>query len=248
VADRALPKYKLLIGGNWHDAAGDGYFETYNPYTGKPWALIPRCGAADAEREIEAASAAFESGPWPRMAATQRGTLLRRLGDLIAQHAGALAQTEVRDNGKLIAEMGAQTRYIPQWYYYYGGLADEIEGGVIPIDKAGVFNFTRWEPLGVVAAIVPWNSPLLLSFKLAPALAADNTVVVKPSEFTSASTLEFARLIEEAGFPPGVVNVVTGFGSEVGEALVTHPKGWAKSRSPAARCQVSASTRALPGA
>lgn len=221
----ALPKYEILIAGNWHDAAGGDYFETYNPYTGKPWALIPRCGAADADRAIEAASAAFESGPWPRMTATQRGALLRRLGDLIAQHADALAQTEVRDNGKLIAEMGAQTRYIPQWYYYYGGLADKIEGGVIPIDKAGVFNFTRWEPLGVVAAIVPWNSPLLLlSFKLAPALAAGNTVVVKPSEFTSASTLEFARLIEEAGFPPGVVNVVTGFGGEVGEPLVAHPK------------------------
>ncbi len=221
----ALPKYKILTGGDWHDAAGGDYFETYNPYTGKPWALIPRCAAPDAERAIEAASAAFESGPWPQMTATQRGALLRRLGDLIAQHADALAQTEVRDNGKLIAEMGAQTRYIPQWYYYYGGLADKIEGSVIPIDKAGFFNFTRWEPLGVVAAIVPWNSPLLLlSFKLAPALAAGNTVVVKPSEFTSASTLEFARLIEEAGFPKGVVNVVTGFGSEIGEPLVTHPK------------------------
>ena len=105
-----------------------------------------------------------------------------------------------------------------------GGLADKVEGGVLPIDKPGVFNFTRWEPLGVVAAIVPWNSPLLLlSWKLAPALAAGNTVVIKPSEFTSASTLEFGRLIEEAGFPPGVVNIITGFGNEVGEALVTHP-------------------------
>ncbi|HET6605187.1 MAG TPA: aldehyde dehydrogenase, partial [Rhodopila sp.] len=163
-------------------------------------------------------------GPWPAMTATQRGALLRRLGDLIAENAEPLAQTEVRDNGKLISEMLGQTRYVPQWYYYFGGLADKVEGGVLPIDKPGIFNFTRWEPLGVVAAIVPWNSPLLLlSWKLAPALAAGNTVVIKPSEYTSASTLEFGRLVEKAGFPPGVVNIITGFGNEVGEPLVTHP-------------------------
>ena len=190
-----------------------------------PWAMIPRCGAADVARAVEAASTAFESGPWPGMTATQRGALLRKLGDLAAEQAEPLARTEVRDNGKLIAEMLGQTRYLPQWFHYYGGLADKIEGGVIPIDKAGVFNFTRWESLGVVAAIVPWNSPLLiLSWKLAPALAAGNTVVVKPSEYTSAGTLEFGRFIEQAGFPPGVVNIVTGFAGEGGEPLVTHPK------------------------
>ena len=130
----------------------------------------------------------------------------------------------MRDNGKLIAEMQAQLNYVPQWYYYFGGLADKIEGAVIPLDKKGYFNFTRYEPLGVVAAITPWNSPLLLpAWKLAPALAAGNTVVIKPSEFTSASTLEFVKLVEEAGFPPGVVNVVTGFGKEVGMPLVEHP-------------------------
>ena len=116
------------------------------------------------------------------MTATQRGALLRKLGDLLTEHAEPLAQTEVRDNGKLISEMHGQTRYLPQWYYYFGGLADKIEGGVIPIDKTGVFNFTRWEPLGVVTAIVPRNSPLLLmSWKLAPALAAGNPVDAKPS-------------------------------------------------------------------
>ncbi|HXT82112.1 MAG TPA: aldehyde dehydrogenase [Acetobacteraceae bacterium] len=219
-----LPKYQVLIGGEWQDAASGAHFETQNPYTGAPWALIPRCAEADVGRAVAAAKAAFESGPWPAMTATQRGALLRKLGDLIAANAEPLAQTEVRDNGKLIAEMLGQTRYVPQWYYYFGGLADKVEGGVLPIDKAGVFNFTRWEPLGVVAAIVPWNSPLLLlSWKLAPALAAGNTVVIKPSEYTSASTLEFGRLIEQAGFPPGVVNIVTGFGNEVGEPLVTHP-------------------------
>ena len=142
----------------------------------------------------------------------------------MARDARKLAETEVRDNGKLIAEMHGQLNYIPQWYYYFGGLADKVQGAVIPLDKKGLFNFTRHEPLGVVGAITPWNSPLLLAaWKLAPALAAGNTVVIKPSEFTSASTLEFVRLFEEAGFPPGVVNVVTGFGKDVGTPLVEHP-------------------------
>ena len=142
----SLPKYDILIGGEWQPSASGQYFETHNPFTGKPWALIPRCNEADATRAVEAASAAFERGPWAAMTATQRGALLRKLGDLLTEHAEPLAQTEVRDNGKLISEMHGQTRYLPQWYYYYGGLADKIEGGVIPIDKTGVFNFTRWEP------------------------------------------------------------------------------------------------------
>jgi len=130
----------------------------------------------------------------------------------------------VRDNGKLFAEMSMQTAYMAQWYHYYGGLADKVEGSVLPTDKPDTFNYTRYEPLGVVVAIIPWNSPLLLmAWKLAPALAAGNTVVVKPSEFTSASALEFMKLVEAAGFPPGVVNVVTGFGADVGAALIEHP-------------------------
>ena len=143
----------------------------------------------------------------------------------MAREADRLAEIETRDNGKLITEMRAQLRYLPQWFHYFGGLADKLEGRVIPIDKPGVFNFTREEPLGVVAAITPWNSPLLLAaWKLAPALAAGNTAVWKPSEFSSVSALEFGHLFEEAGFPPGVVNIVTGFGGDIGEALVTHPK------------------------
>jgi len=129
----------------------------------------------------------------------------------------------VRDNGKLIAEMGAQTKYLAEWYRYYGGLADKVEGAVIPSDKPGIFNFTRYEPLGVIGMITAWNSPLLLlAWKLAPALAAGNTAVIKPSEYTSASTLEFMKLVEEAGFPAGVVNTVTGFGQDVGAPLVAH--------------------------
>jgi aldehyde dehydrogenase (NAD+) len=120
--------------------------------------------------------------------------------------------------------MRAQVNYLPQWFHYFGGLADKIEGRVIPIDKPGVFNFTRQEPLGVVAAITPWNSPLLLAaWKLAPALAAGNTVVWKPSEYSSVSALVFGEIFEQAGFPPGVVNIVTGFGTEAGEPLIEHP-------------------------
>ena len=219
-----LQKYQMLIGGEWVDASNGETFDSMNPYTGENWAQFPRGSTDDADRAVQAARKAFTSGAWPKMTATQRGHLLRKLGDLIAERAESLAQTEVRDNGKLLAEMGMQLKYVPQWYYYFGGLADKIEGAVTPIDKPDHFHFTRHEPLGVVAAITPWNSPLLLAaWKLAPALAAGNTVVLKPSEFTSASSLEYARLFEEAGFPPGVVNVVTGYGHEIGAALTEHP-------------------------
>jgi acyl-CoA reductase-like NAD-dependent aldehyde dehydrogenase len=219
-----LKKYKMWIGGEWVEPASGQYFESDNPFLGKPWALIPKGNAQDADRALRAAHQALTTGPWPQMSATQRGALLRKLGDLIAPEAKRLAEVEVRDNGKLYAEMSAQTGYMAQWYYYFGGLADKIEGEVIPIDKPDTFNYTRHEPVGVVVAIVPWNSPLLLTaWKLAPALAAGCTVVIKPSEFTSASTLEFMTLIEQAGFPPGVVNVVTGFGADVGMPLVEHP-------------------------
>jgi len=220
-----MQKYQAWINSEWVNPASGEWFETENPFTGKPWAMIPRCNAEDANRAVQAAYTAYDKGPWASMSASQRGMLLRRLGDLIAENAEWLADVEVRDNGKLKAEMYGQTQYMPQWYYYFGGLADKIEGAVIPIDKPGMFNFTQHEPLGVVAVITPWNSPLLLTtWKLAPALAAGNTVVIKPSEFTSASVLEFMNLVERAGFPKGVINVVTGFGHEVGAALVEHPK------------------------
>jgi acyl-CoA reductase-like NAD-dependent aldehyde dehydrogenase len=220
----SLTKYQTVIDGRWTDSASGEFFETDNPYTGKPWALIPRCAADDVDRAVRAAHKAFTSGEWPKLTASKRGALLRRLGDLVAEHSKFLAEIEVRDNGKLIAEMNTTTAYMAQWYHYYGGLADKIEGSVIPTDKADTFNYTRYEPLGVIAAIVPWNSPLFLAtWKLAPALAAGNTIVIKPSEFTSASLLEFMKLVEQAGIPPGVVNVVTGFGQEVGMPLVEHP-------------------------
>ncbi len=204
----------MFIDGQWTDAARREVFESDDPYRGTPWALIPRGTADDVDRAVRAAHRALTSGEWPKLTASKRGALLRRLGDLITERSAHLAAIEVRDNGKLFAEMSAQCAYMAQWYHYYGGLADKVEGAVLPTDKPDTFNFTRYEPLGVVAAIVPWNSPLLLTtWKLAPALAAGNTVVIKPSEFTSASALEFMKLVEEAGFPPGVVNVVTGFGA-----------------------------------
>jgi acyl-CoA reductase-like NAD-dependent aldehyde dehydrogenase len=215
-----LPRFRNVVAGRPVGAAH--HFETFDPYRGAPWALIPRNDAADVDAAVSAARAAFRTGPWPSLTASARGRLLLRLADLLAAQADELARLETRDNGKLLAESAAQLRYLPEWYRYFGGLADKIEGVVLPIDKPGVFAFTRREPLGVVAAIVPWNSPLmLLTWKLAPLLAAGNTVVVKPSEHASASTLAFVRLFDEAGFPPGVVNTVTGF-PDVGALLVAH--------------------------
>jgi aldehyde dehydrogenase (NAD+) len=224
MADKPV-RFLNTVAGEKVESASGRWLESWNPYTSKVWAEVPLCDAKDVDRAVEAAHRAFVSGPWPRLNATQRGALLVRLADLIARDAEKLAILEVTDNGKLMAEMGMQTRYLPQWFRYFGGLADKVEGAVLPIDKPDMFTYTRREPLGVIAAITPWNSPLLLlAWKLAPALAAGNTFVVKPSEFTSASTLALMDLIKEAGFPDGVVNSVTGLGADVGAALVEHPK------------------------
>ena len=219
-----MKTYSMRIAGAPAAAISGEWFETQNPYTGKAWARVARGAAQDVDVAVQAAHFAFSEGPRAELTATERGRLLYRLADLIERDARKLAETEVRDNGKLYAEMLGQLTYLPQWFRYYGGLADKIHGSTLPLDKKGYFTYTRHEPLGVVAAITPWNSPLLLlAWKIAPALAAGCTVVVKPSEFTSASTLEFAELFDEAGFPPGVMNVVTGYGQEVGAALVQHP-------------------------
>jgi aldehyde dehydrogenase (NAD+) len=218
-----MKSYQHYIAGEWVDPASGEWFDTENPYTGEVWARIARGTAEDADRAVKAAKAAF-NGEWGALTPTARGKLLVRLADIIEREAPRLGELEVRDNGKLIAEMGAQTKYLAEWYRYFGGLADKVEGAVLPSDKPGIFNFTRYEPLGVIGMITAWNSPLLLlAWKLAPALAAGNTAVVKPSEFTSASSLEFMELIAEAGFPRGVVNCISGFGLEVGQPLVDHP-------------------------
>lgn len=214
-----------FIDGAYVDPLGGRWFDSANPYTGENWARIPQGCARDVDRAVNAASLALREGAWATMSASARGRLLVRLAELIATNAESLAATEVRDNGKLLAEMLGQLRYIPEWWRYFGGLADKIEGSVPPIDKPEMFAFTRHEPVGVVAALTAWNSPLLfVAWKCAAALAAGCTVVVKPSEFASASTLEFAALMKEAGIPDGVFNVVTGYGPEAGSALVDHPE------------------------
>lgn len=220
-----MKKYQLYIDGAWRDPQSGAWLESFDPYRAQPWALIPRGNAADAEAAVAAADRAFRMGDWPGLTATQRGALLRRLGDLIGENVKQLSQIEVRDIGKRTVESMGQLQYLPQSFYYYAGLADKIEGSVIPLDRHDVFNFTRHEPYGVVAAILPWNSPLMLAaWKMAPALAAGNTIVLKPSEHGSASILELMHLVERAGFPRGVVNVLTGLGSEAGEPLVTHAR------------------------
>ena len=216
--------FEMRIGDTWRGTSTGQTFDSIDPFTSQPWARIPRGTAVDVDEAVRAAHDAFENGPWSRLTASQRGLMLHRLGDAIAAHADQLADLEVNDNGKLKAEVLGQMKYLPQWFYYYGGLADKVEGAVTPIDRPGMLHYVTYEPFGVVAAIAPWNSPLLLAaWKIAPALAAGNTIVIKPSEFSSASTLLFAKLCEQVGLPPGVVNVVTGFGLEVGEPLVTHP-------------------------
>jgi len=217
----SLREYGLFIDGQEVSAARS--MESLNPYSGKPWAVVPDAQEADVDRAVAAARRAFDSGPWSQMTAAQRGALLRRLGDIIKRDAEELARIESTDNGKLYREMLGQWQYLPEYYYYFAGMADKLQGDVVPSDRPNFFIYTRREALGVVAAITPWNSPvLLLTFKLAAGLAAGCTFVVKPSEHASVSTLEFAKRVKEAGFPDGVFNVVTGMGA-IGAALVKHP-------------------------
>jgi acyl-CoA reductase-like NAD-dependent aldehyde dehydrogenase len=219
-----MSRYQLFIDNTWVDPHSGVWFDSQDPFSGEAWAEIPRADATDANRAIEAAARAFE-GPWSRISASERGQLLHRLGTLIDRDAKHLAEIESRDNGKLFGDVLNQVKYMSKYFIYYGGLADKLQGHVVPIDRPKVFNYIRYEPMGVVVAITAWNSSLpLTTWKAAPALCAGNTMVCKPSEYTSASLLEFAKLIVEAGFPPGVFNVVTGFGAEIGETLVRHPK------------------------
>lgn len=216
--------FQLFIDGEYRDPASGEWFDSTDPYSGEVWARIPRGGPEDVDLAVSAAKRAMTEGPWARMTPSERGKIMRRLGDLVAENADRLAALEVRDNGKLLAEMAGQLKYHPEWWYYFGGLADKIEGGVVPIDKPDLFTFTTHEPIGVVAALTAWNSPLMfVAWKCAPALAAGCSVVIKPSEFTSSATLAYMELTKQAGFPDGVWNVVSGFGPETGARLVEHP-------------------------
>ena len=219
-----LKNYQMYINGEWLAAQSGKTFESINPSDGKPWAVIPEADEADVDVAVKAAHRAFTEGPWSTMTATERGKLIHRLGDVLAEHSESLGHCETVDTGKLFKETRWQARYISDYFYYYAGLADKVSGETLPIDKPNMWTMTIREPLGVVAAVVPWNSQLfLVAVKIGPALAAGNTVVLKASEHASAPMLEFAKVFEEAGFPPGVFNVISGHGEPCGRALTTHP-------------------------
>ncbi|MEZ5912232.1 MAG: aldehyde dehydrogenase [Paracoccaceae bacterium] len=217
--------YRMLIDGEWVAASDGKTFDSVNPATGAVWARVPEATAEDVNRAVDAADSAFSSGPWKAMSPTQRGHCLRRLGDLLADMSEELGRIESIDTGKMFKETRWQAKYISEFFHFYAGAADKIHGETLPIDKPDLFVFTKREPLGVIAAVVPWNSQLFLSaVKIGPALAAGNTVVLKASEFASAAMLEFGKLIAEAGIPPGVVNIITGHGDPCGRVLTSHPK------------------------
>ena len=216
-----MDRFQQLIDGVFEDGAQG--FDSLDPATGTPWARMPMASAADVDRAVRAAHRAFHAPEWAGLTATARGKLLNQLADLVQAAAPRLAALETRDTGKIIRETSAQIAYVAEYYRYYAGLADKIEGAHLPIDKPDMEVWLRREPVGVVACIVPWNSQLFLTaVKLGPALAAGCTVVLKTSEDGPAPLLDFARLVVEAGFPAGVVNILTG-GPEAGQALTSHP-------------------------
>jgi (Z)-2-((N-methylformamido)methylene)-5-hydroxybutyrolactone dehydrogenase len=215
-----MDRFSLYIDGVFSDGAG--FFDSVDPATGLPWAQMAEARQTEVDQAVEAADRAFAD--WSQTTSTSRGKLLFKLADLIQQHAPRLAALETRDTGKIIRETSAQIAYVAEYYRYYAGLADKIEGAYLPIDKPDMEVWLRREPIGVVAAIVPWNSQLFLAaVKLGPALAAGCTVVLKASEDGPAPLLEFAKLIHEAGFPKGVVNIITGFAPTCGAPLTCHP-------------------------
>lgn len=219
-----MKKYQHFIDGAWSDASDGGTMTSINPANEEPWAEFPAATEDDVNRAVNAATRALHDGPWGRMTATARGRLLGRLATLVRDQAQYLGEVETTDSGKLARETRAQTAYVGDYYDYFAGLADKIEGKTLPIDKPDMHVYTTRVPIGVVAAVVPWNAQMFLTAtKLGPALAAGNTVVLKASEEAPAAMFEFARVAEEAGFPPGVVNVISGRGEPCGRALTGHP-------------------------
>ena len=219
-----IQPYQMLINGEWVDASDGKVFPSVNPADGKVWAQIPEATAEDVDLAVKSAHEAFTKGPWSKTTPTERGRYLRKLAELLAEHSEQLGRTETIDTGKMLKETKWQATYISEFFQYFAGCADKIHGETLPIDKPDLFVFTDREPLGVVAAVVPWNSQLfLVAVKIGPALAAGNTIVLKASEQASAAMLEFGKLIAQAGIPPGVVNIVTGHGDPCGKSLTSHP-------------------------
>ena len=216
--------YQMYIDGEWVNSSSGETFTSENPYNREEWAVVPKAGEQDAAKAISSARSAFNN-EWGRANGAQRARLMNKLADLIDLNAHHLAEIESTDNGKVIRETEVQMHYAARIFRFFAGCADKLYGKVIPLDNPSMFDYTIREPLGVVLLITAWNSPIaLLANKLPPALAAGNAAVVKPSSYTSASTLEFAKLVEAAGFPKGVFNVVTGGGAEVGDCLTKSAK------------------------
>ena len=220
-----MKKYQFYANNEWHNPSSGDWFDSYNPTIGEVWAQMPRCNESDVDVAVRAAHEAFTNGPWGKMNPSERGRILHKLGDALVANAEMLADIETTDNGKRTVDIlpGLKT-WLADSFYYYAGLADKIEGSVIPVDAPNILNYTRYEPFGPVACITAWNSPLLVAiWKIAPALAAGNTVVIKPSEHASASAFALMEAFADVGLPPGVLNVVSGFGAETGAPLVNHP-------------------------
>ena len=219
------PHFQLYIDGSFCEGAGGAVMHSQNPADGKNWASFACTDKQDVERAVVAAKRALDNPAWRDMTQTARGKLLFKLADLIEQHAGRLGELETQDSGKLLAETATQTKYVADYYRYYAGLADKVEGAVLPIDKPDMHVFTKRMPIGVVAAVVPWNAQMFLSAtKLGPALAAGCSVILKASEIAPIPMLEFAKLIDQAGFPNGVVSVITGDAENCSIPLTRHPQ------------------------
>src|SRR5271154_7564995 len=222
-ATAGVRSYKNYVNGEWVASASGETFPVYDPSTEEVIAQVAAAGAADVDRAVKAARAAFDSGPWGQTTAQDRGRILFKLAEKIRQNTALLAEIECRNSGKPIVEAEYDINDVATCFEYYGGLATKVLGSVNPVPD-NALNFTMREPIGVAAQIIPWNYPLLMAaWKLAPAIAAGCTCVLKPAEQTPLTALVFAGFLTDAGVPPGVVNIVTGFGESVGAPLVRHP-------------------------
>jgi aldehyde dehydrogenase (NAD+)/betaine-aldehyde dehydrogenase len=217
-----IQNFKMYIDGQWVESESGKTIETLNPENNEVWATVPEADAKDVDKAVKAAQKAFDNS-WSNLHPRDRAKYLRSLANLLRENAEHLGTIETIDTGKIFRETKTKANYIAEYYDYFAGLADKVEGTVVPIDKPDMQVTTTRIPIGVVAAIIPWNSQMLLTaVKLAPALAMGNTVVIKASELAPVTLLEFAKLIEKSGIPKGVVNIITGLGDPCGKALTTH--------------------------
>ena len=223
IAQTSVRAYQNYVNGQWVSSASGKTFPVYDPSTEEVIAQVAASESADVERAVKAARAAFDSGPWPKTTAQDRGRILFKLAEKVRQNSATLAEIECRNTGKPIVEAEYDIADVATCFEYYGGLANKVTGNVIPV-PANALSFTLREPVGVAAQIIPWNYPLMMAaWKLAPAIAAGCTCILKPAEQTPLTALEFANWFEEAGLPPGVVNIINGYGETCGAALVAHP-------------------------